>query len=359
MNYCVHLFVGKEFETLLEGVAQDLLKNDLSALKFNRYFLVEPGKGSGLNYRELKVGVKDGDSIDFTLIDCLTDNVQLSWTNIEQGNGSGNENLYTGIFDSILTVENAGVQDALNNFIYFPLYKDESISLVENLCKTIQASPRNPLSEISFVAFGDDMSKIIEEGSEIKLKTSKNLVKFDKVRNDLGLTEQRSHLIFIHDSTTSGLSLGMNREKFTDMLAQLAILLSTSYKQIFPMTNSEAQATCLGFSSIYFSEYLFVNYLVNKATLAAIDAASVNDVTVDVNKTFQITNDILKNRDSILSKFLEKHKADLADGSHKEIVEVLEFIMNSVTDTFNSSKKLTDKAAILAALLSNFHRLIR
>lgn len=355
MNYCAHFFVGKEFETLLEGTAYDLLKNDLSALKYNKYFLVEPGTEGHPNFSELKVRVKDSkdeDVVEFTTLDCLNNNITLSWSNIEQGNSSGQSNLYTGIFDSILTVENASTQTLLNTFIYFPLYKEESIALVENLCKYINSSPRNSLTEISFVSFGDDMCRVIEENCEAKSKTAKNIVKFDKVRKELGLTEQKNHLIFIHDSTTSGLSLGMNREKFTDMLAQMAILMSTSYKSIFPMINNEAEATCIGFSSLYFSEYLFINYLVNKATLAAIDAASVNDEKIDINKTFQTTNEMLRRRDAILSTFLEKHKSDETEGSHKEIVEEIEDILNTVSARFKETKNLTEKAAILAALLS-------
>ncbi len=355
MNYCVHFFVGKEFETLLEGIAYDLLKNDLSALKFNKYYLIESGVDGHLNYRELKVCVKDSKeegNVEFTTIDCLNNNIALSWANVEQGNSNDKENLFTGIFDSVLTVENARKQSLLNTFIYFPLYKEESIGLVGNLCKNITTSSKSNLTEVTFITFGDDMCKVIEEDYKTKPTTTKNLDKFDKIRNELGLVEQKSHLVFMHDSTTSGLALGMDKAKFTDMLAQLAILMSTSYKEIFPMINSEAEATCIGFSSLYFSEYLFINYLVNKATLAAIDSASVNDEKIDINKTFQTTNEMLRRRDNILSTFLNKHKTDCAEGSHKEIAEEIEDILKSVSAKFQETKNMTEKAAILAALLS-------
>ncbi len=355
MNYCAHFFVGKEFETLLEGITQDLLKNDLSALRFNKYYLVEQGAEGSLNYRKLDVCAKnctDEKEVEFTTIDCLNNNIAFSWTCVEPCTSSGKENLYTGIFDSILTVENAGTQALLDTFIYFPLYKEESIGTVENICKSITSSPRKTLTEVSFVGFGDDLCKVIEENHEPGSTASKNLGKFDKMRNTLGLTEQKSHFIFIHDSTTSGLSLNINREKFTDMLAQLAILLSTSYKQVFPMNNGEVEATCLGFSSLYFSEYLFINYLVNKATLAAIDGASINDDKIDVNKTFQTTNELLRRRDAILSTFLEKHKADNSEESLKEIKEEIEDILKTISSKFMETKNMTEKGAILAALLS-------
>ena len=81
MNYCAHFFVGKEFETLLEGTAYDLLKNDLSALKYNKYFLVEPGTNGHLNFSELKVGIKDSKEenvVEFTTLDCLNNNILAS-----------------------------------------------------------------------------------------------------------------------------------------------------------------------------------------------------------------------------------------------------------------------------------------
>ena len=354
MNYCVHFFIGKEFEILLEGVANDLLKNDLSALHFNKYFLVDGGEDGKLSFKELKVCVKGNsdERIEFTAMDCLNNNISFSLSSIGNDNSVIGNNVYTEIFDSVLTVENSATQNMLDTFIYFPFYKESSIGVVENICKEINSSPRAGLTGVSFVTFGDDMSKVIEPDYKLESTSKKNLAKFDKMRNKLGFVEQKSHLIFIHDSTTSGLALGMNREKFTDMLAQLAILLSTSYKEIFPLGDTEKQATCLGFSSLYFSEYLFISYLMNKVTLAAIDNSSVNDKKVNVNSIFQTTNGMLRERDVILSNFLKKHKTDTTEGAYKEVVDEIQDIFKTVSEKFAGTKSMTEKAAILAALLS-------
>ena len=95
MNYCVHFFIGKEFEILLEGVANDLLKNDLSALHFNKYFLVDGGEDGKLSFKELKVCVKGNsdERIEFTAMDCLNNNISFSLSSIGNDNSVIGDNV--------------------------------------------------------------------------------------------------------------------------------------------------------------------------------------------------------------------------------------------------------------------------
>ena len=343
MQYNVHIFLGSEFENTLVDVAGYLLRDGNDNLKYNNIFLVSESSDKNLRLRKLEVVSQEGNS--------LTQSIQFGWTELSPIKGDNWSDVYVSeVYDKILTASVAN-QMILPVFLHFPFYKASSIKTLELLCSGILKSARSNSSELTFIGLGDDMSKLLEPGYVIKSPSAKQVAPFEALRQNLGLSKQTTRFIFLHNSTMGGISLGMlDKQALSEFLNQLIILLASYYEQLLPMEAHDV--TALGFSSLNFNSYQFAKYLLQKATMLAIDNSSVNSQDVDVNKVFSVVNDLLRGKDETLSNFFKESKHDSEETSHDKLKATVENIRENVMRVCSETKDITFKTAILAALLS-------
>lgn len=345
MLYNVHFFLGGEFEGVLADVAGYLLRDGKENLKYNHIYMVRESGDKSLGLSKLEVLCQEGNE------NSLTQSIQVGWTELSPVKGADWDSVFVNeVYDKILTASTA-TQMALPVFFHFPFYKASSIKMLEILCSGILGSARSKSTEITFVGFGDDMSRMLEPDYVIKNPSSKQVAAFDALRNQPGLSKQTNRFIFLHNSTMGGISLGMaDRSAFAEFLNQLLLLLASYYEQLLPMEAHDV--TALGFSSLNFNKYQFAKYLLQKATMLSIDKSSVNSQDVDINKVFAVVNDILRDKDEILSMFFKDTGATGDNSVHDRLKEQVEEIKSKVMKVCAETKDITFKTAILAALLS-------
>lgn len=339
-----HIFIGKEYLELLEKVGLSFIKHNKNAVSYNHFYNVSAESNDKISFTKLNLQSQLDDEWGISKNEKeLIDNNSLPTFWSEK------------VFDRILNIANAS-QGALYVFIHMPLYRKKSLEVVKELCLAIKNSER-PVN-VDFVAYCDDVFKIIEPKSKDKIDSAKGSVTFIKeMYKDLGYTTQQNNMIVIQNRTMNGVSLLSEEdgaEPFYDMIANLSLLFSSHYDKIFSVTNaSSLDVIGIGFSSLYFDKFIFAKYLLQKTMLGAIDNQFVNNKDADVNRANVTTSSILKAKENILSGFLERWNGREKDNpDYGEIKIEIQEITRRTLDYFNDDKDMTAKAAVLASILS-------
>ena len=361
MLYSVHIFVGREFDNVLPSIASSMYRFDQDALNYNSLYRVDVNGRGILSFTNLKVELDS----DVTRKMCGSE-VSFNWSAEASVKATQLPEYYSGtIFAEML---HAGVvADSLHVYLHFPLYKEKSIATMQSICEAIKSTALP--SEIDFIGYCDDMSRFIEPSYKIETSAEKVIPAFVKMREQVGLNLTGCHLVAIENKTVEGFPLIVHpsnnctpEEKaliekkatvsFAEMIAQLLYLLSEYYENIFPRTVEQQDVTGLGFSTLYFDKYIFANYLLQRAALQAMDRESVNQSEVDINKPISAVNDLLKNRETIYSQFINRYKGKEDVAQYDELKTDIKSILDDLNKRFAGLKNMPDKAAVLAVLLS-------
>lgn len=343
MLQSAHIFIGKEYVELLEKVGLSFIKHNKEAIAFNHFYNVVGENSGKISFQKLDLQTEDNETVAWSQKEIVDkESLSVFWSDK--------------IFDKILTIQNAS-QGILYVFVHMPLYKKKSLETVKELCTAINKSER-PVN-VDFVGYCEDLYKIIEPGSKEKIEPAKQSVPFIKeLYKDLNYTPQQNNMIVIQNRTMNGVAL-LNEEDgsepFYDMVANLSLLFSSHYDNIFSVTSSSSlDVLGIGFSSLYFDKFLFAKYLLQKTMLGVIDKQSVNNKDVDVNKANANAIEILKNKEDIFSKFVEAWKGKEKDNpEYDSIKKEVQEIVERTLKYFDNDKDMTAKAAVLASILSN------
>lgn len=348
MLHTLHLFIDKGFTSLLESVGKTYLSQYPEALKYNYFYNVSDEKGK-LVFEKVLLQEYNCDNVVPELMPTLIgekavvkqEDLMIHWS--EQ------------IFDSILKVGTAE-NDTLYVFLHLPLYRKDCFGIASELCSVILKSGR-PVN-IDFVGYCEDMSKFIEpDGKYQPYSAQESLSSIKQLYSSVGLSYHQNRFVMIQNRSIKGVAILSEDDGSTpcyDMVANLTLLLSSHYDSIFSIADADPRELVgLGFSSLSFDKYLFASYMLRKAMLKAIDIPNVNNNDVDVNRANGIACEILKNKDSVLSRFLETWKGKEKEGpQYENIKSEIENILDCAMDRFRSEKDVTAKTAVLAALLS-------
>lgn len=343
MIHIAHIFVGREYKDLLENIGSFFIKHN-EATEYNHFYNVSGENNGKILFKKLNIPISPGNE------------GSISWNEMELVDKNSLPIFWSGqIFDRILNITNAS-QGMLYVFIHMPLYRKKSLELVKEICLSIKSSER-PVN-VDFVGYCDDLFKIIEPDSKDKIDLTKDSVLFIReMYKELGYTTQQNNMIVIQNRTMNGVSLLSEEdgaEPFYDMIANMSLLFSSHYDKIFSVTNaSSLDVIGIGFSSLYFDRFLFAKYLLQKTMLGAIDNQSVNNKDADVNRANVTTSGILKDKENILSGFLERWNGKEKDNpDYGEIKREIQEIIKRTLGYFNDDKDMTAKAAVLASILS-------
>lgn len=329
---------------MLESAGIQLFRDGQDVLKYNHIYRACESGDKELQFSKLQVADAEGKD------EAASQSIQIGWTDLSPVKPSEWSAAFTNdIYDQVLNAAIANQMDLLV-FIHFPFYKESAVKQVRTICEGICRSARSQSTRITFIGFGDDMARMIEPGYAVKSPSAKQRRAFDLMRNELGLSKENNRFVFMHNSTMKGISLGMTDSSLVELISQLVILLSSYFDQILPVEAHEV--TALGFSSLNFNKYQFATYLLQKAVMRTIDQASVNSTEVDVNKVFDVVNDILNDKEEILSRFYTTTRCEGDNSVHDQLAESVEDIRKKVLKICDGTKDITFKTAILAALLS-------
>ena len=345
MSHTAHIFIGKELSVFCDEVACVITKQHPDDISYNHLFHLTSESKDQFNFRKIVYPTAQDTNISSDNSESIHINQLVNYWS-------------ESVFDRILTID--ANQEVLNVFIHFSLLRTKSYEVISSLCSAIKNAQRP--TAINFVAYGGDLSKFIEanaeteSGKNVFLTPSQARAKVEGLYADYKFAPQQNNFILLQNRSKGKAILNDEdgSQPFYDMIGNLLPLLSAHYDTIMShATGADPHELLgLGFSSLYFDKYLFVNYLLQKVFLKAIDNQSVNVENVDINvATFQ-ASEILKNKSTILSRFLQKYKDNHTSPEYNEICAEVDEILQRVSEYIGKENGMTTKAAVLAAILS-------
>lgn len=344
----VHIFVGKEFSNLIEGVGRAAHKYSGGTTASDISYLKVDYSGNNLNISRLVITP----TIEDSTLGCLDRYLEVGWETPESAQGTITakdfKTVWENLYNELFTINNSGTFVGLTVFIHFPLYKAEAYEVFEHLYSAI--GNLNRPTRVNFMGYFDDISKILEPSYKIKSPSKNQIVRYRKFRNEQNM-DVNTMLVALQNTTYNGVSLGLNEEGLKEVVAQFVVAASMFYQDLFPPTLAYKDVVAFGIASLQVDKYLLVDYLMNRAFCNAMDVASVNGTEVDVNDALDAADRLLIDKHHLLSNLFASKTTDDAEAKEhfrKEITAV----MTTCEDIFKREKSITKKAAILAALLS-------
>ena len=268
---------------------------------------------------------------------------------------------------SAITAGNVGDYRELHFCMYIPLYEAEFWEQAKTLIAWIK-SLSNKFTHIDLVGFASDLASTIhakdetnaqqKKAREIQTKTTiQEIVKYRK--NNQG---DISHFLVMQNTQTGGVSLNLNHDSFVRVLGEFALMCVENYQSVFGIAPPQSEVQSFGLSVLHFDRYYFIEYLLHKAYLYAMEREGVNEDEVDINRAFNKSKEILKDRIHLLSDFFKNEVLPRLDNKQEEnrIVAEIAPMLNAKLNEINSDcnaiindKKFSIpvKRAILTALL--------
>lgn len=342
----VHLFIGKEFEQIVKKTGRATLRNaGSSAASSIGYYLIEQLEVNNITCKKLSVK----SSAPEVILEGFDDYTNISWD--DSINGELPE-VFGQMYADVLGGNNVEDADRLYVCVHVPLYKAQSIDALKSIYSTF-LNLRMPMT-MMFVGYGDDLSKVIEPSYKIESPSSVQIRRFMKMKSAQEMSIS-THMFVMQNTFTNGIPLNLDESALAEVVSLFAIVTAGYYKQMFPATVDYKDIISFGFSVLNMDRYLYVEYMLNKVLLQAIDRSCMMVKKVSVNDAFSRALEIVGEKDTVLSKLL----AEYDKGEHQDfqktcndLTHEADAIVKKAAAIFERDNDVTMQAAILAALLS-------
>ena len=348
MPNVVHIFIGKEFTKLVEGIGRATLRYGGSTTASDIAYICAECSGKSLSLSRLVVKSTTKDNVL-----CGQDRyINTEWHTPESAQAGVSldtfGSVWNNLFDELITAEEGDIATNLTVTLHFPLYKADAYKVFEAMYVGI--SSVNKPTRLVFMGYCDDIAKILEPGYKITSPSRKQIDSYAKFRDEQNIGHS-SNLIVMQNTTFNGITLGLNFDDLKEVVAQFVLASRSYYSELFPPTLDYKDVVSFGISSLQVDKYLLVNYLMNRTMLNAMDAVSVNNKAVDINLAATVVDNLLKYKQTLLSDVFKSGINDNAEVL-KTFASEVDQIIKACNDIFKRDKSITSKAAILAAMLS-------
>jgi C1A family cysteine protease len=274
-------------------------------------------------------------------------------------------NYFDNLCASTITSGNVGDYKDLHFCLYIPLYEPEFWEQAKALIGWIKSLNRH--THIDVVGFASDLANVIHSEDETnaqqkktrELQTKTTIQEIVKHRNEN--SGDIYHFLVMQNTQSGGISLNLNNDSFVRVLGEFAMMCVENYRLVFGVATPQSDLQSFGVSTLHFDKYYFIEYLLHKAYIFAMEREGVQENEVDINFSYNKSKEILKDRIHLLSDFFKKEvlprigKDDenyivagvtpLLDAKLKEIDTDCDTIIN------DKNLSIPAKRAILSALL--------
>lgn len=350
MNCYAHIFIGKEFEQLVQDIGRVSYKYGDSAVSYMNYYLFDFEQSAPI-LKKLSIE-SSAPSPDLAGIDKY---INVQWVDKDIRGGNLTDTYRLDIFNDILGGVNRGAHNCLYVCIHFAFYKESAFKRLSTVYKAIKDA--NMPTKLSFLGYCGDIAEMIslEEKDAEKLSSKDQVLAYKRFRDENNVLINQ-HLVLLQNSFQNGMPLNLTGKSLVDTVSLLLLQYVSHYDAFYPDTIACSDMMSFGISAISLDKYRFVDYLFCRTMLHAMDVSSVMESEVSVNDVFAKVRSILHNKKSILSEFLAKHEHGNAET--RNIVEAEHFIdkeagaiIDKCEDIMHENKSMPVRAAILAALL--------
>lgn len=344
----VHIFIGKEYSNLVEGIGRAAHKYCGGTTASDISYLRVDYSGNNLAISRLIVTP----TVEDASMGCLDRYLETKWEQPQSAQGTVAVKefgaVWSDLYNELFTINNSGAFQGLTVIIHFPLYKAEAYDVYEHIYAAINSL--NKPTRVNSMGYFDDLAKIVEPSYKIKSPSKNQIAKYKEFRTKQQM-DVSSMLIALQNTTYNGVSLGLTEEGLKEVVAQFVCASSLFYQDLFPPTLDYKDVVAVGVASLQVDKYLLVDYLMNRAFCNAMDIASVNGTEVDINDALEVADRLLIDKHKLLSDLFKSNVRDDAEAKERFRNEVSQIIEKS-EEIFKREKSITMKAAILAALLS-------
>ena len=277
---------------------------------------------------------------------------------------------FDSMYAGIMTAGNSADYTQLHICLFILLYEEEYCQQAKFIIELLKSLP-NRFFHIDIVGLNYDLQSAItgtasiddailrKQRVNISKKSISEIVKFRKDNHD-----SIFHFILMQNTQEGGVALDLKPDSFIRILGEYSLLCIEHYKNIFGTSIPESDLQSFGFSVLHFDHFYFIDYLLHKAYIHAMEREGVNVEEVDINAAFNKSEAILNPRINLLTDFLNNEVLPRLDLDNKDneqdIIEevcpkldVLLDKLESECDEIINDKALLipHKRAILAALL--------
>lgn len=275
---------------------------------------------------------------------------------------------FDSLYGSIMTAGNTSDYTQLHLCLFVPLYEEEYWLQAKFIIELLKSLP-NRFFQIDVVGLNYDLQSAITgtantDDARLRIqrvntskKTISEIVKYRKEKQD-----SIFHFILMQNKQEGGVSLELSPDAFVRILGEFSLLCIEHYKHIFGTTIPESDLQAFGLSVLHFDRYYFIEYLLHKAYIHAMEREGVNINEVDINEAFNKSAEILNPRVNLLSEFLNdkvlprldkrENEQDIVADVCPKLDQLLEQLQGDC-DKIIIDKTITIpiKRAILSALL--------
>ena len=292
----------------------------------------------------------------------------MRWGKENSENRAESISRFSSLHQQTINLDNRGSHTSLHYCLYFPLYDSHAWDEVKK-CIFILNAVERPI-EIDLLGFGFDFAKIFAgESDEPDIQQLKKVMS-ETMRQAIELRKKpgnnMAHFIVMQNSQSQGISLNLSMETLVKIVGEFAMLCVECYDEFFGLTQPNSELQGLGISVLSLDKYYYVDYLLHKAFLYALEREGVRGVDeierVDVVLATNRAHELLKDKVGLLSRFYDEEVKKRLNNrlSPEEIVQqitpLLKVRTGDLTGDFESF--ITDggltipaKRAVFSALL--------
>ena len=273
-----------------------------------------------------------------------------------------------GLKNRTITITNPGDFDNLHFCLYFPLYQ---LEVWKQVCLFIDTLKSEKFAtDIDVIGFQSDMVELFtneddwtnlplmkEQYETLSITVLKQVVDYRKLHKG-----NIAHFIVMQNSQSHGIALGLNKNSFIRIIGEFSLLCTESYNEIFGVGVSEADLQAIGLSMLSFDKYYFIEYLLQRTYLFAMDREKIREKEVDINMASEKAHKLVSKWVNLMSDFFDSEiKPRLDDKLDQntivaEITPLLNDEIAKIGDEFegyieDENLSIPEKRAILATLL--------
>lgn len=367
MRHSIHIMFGKNFSQIAQDVMKHILKcGERQHSEYFKSILWFVDNNNNVVLSTIDMSVEDHDSFMTGLEN--TYQLKISESAFSSNNKEDLIRFFTFLHQNSINLDNQSFRSQLHYCLYFPLYDQEAWDNVKE-CISILNSLQLPL-EIDLFGFSYDLADLINVDIETKdLKSfQKNTV--EVIRDVLEVKKKPgsniTHFIIMQNYQSSGISLNLSLATLVKIISEFAIICVECYNELFPSVQSNSGLHALGLSVLSLDKYYYVEYLLHKAYIFALEREGINGIDkiedVDVVMATNTAQEILVSKINLLSEFYNNEiKTRLSNGISQDVIiqEITPILKNKMAyistdiEAFIIDKKLSipTKRAIFSALL--------
>lgn len=348
MNCFAHIFIGKEFEQLVQEIGRATYKNGGSAVSscINCFLLDLDSTSPTLKRLSIR------STATSPTLEQFDKYIQVSWIDNDIKEKELTDVYRLNIFNEILGGVNRGLHSSLYVCIHFPFYKESAFKQLSMLYKATRDA-RMP-DKISFIGYCSDLAEMISSGEKniekLLPQAQVEAYKKFKTENDVLINQ---HLLLLQNSFQNGMPLNMSAQSMAETMSLLMQQYVDYYDILYPNTVTYSDVTAFGISAISLDKYSLVDYVFCNTVLQQMDSVSIMNDEVSVNEVFAETRKILGDKKELLSKLIEsgqKNNYDIVN-AEKLISDKADSLIDRCEEILQQNKSMTIRAAVLAALL--------